>query len=222
MLAVETPFKQPEILFQILPQPLNAARHIRRYVRITDDIQLAKGRIHEVQGISADGFVASVIAATSGAAVWIGRQRDVYSLSPHALRTFFDPARLILTECLSRKEILWAAEQSLRTKGFECVIIQLGAGPNLQESRRLQLAAEEGQAIGLVIIEKGASSSAAQTRWHCSPFKNDVLAANDHTWRWECTKNKSGPCKTWNVRWRIGLNGGKEGDLETGYVDMVS
>lgn len=222
MLAVETPSKQPEILSQILPRPLNAARYIRRYVRLTDDIQLAKGRIHEVQGISADGFVASVIASTSGAAVWIGRQLDVYSLSPHALRTFFDPARLILTECLSRKEILWAAEQSLRTKGFECVIIQLGAGPNLQESRRLQLAAEEGQAIGLVIIEKGASSSAAQTRWHCRPFMSDTIAAN--AWTWECTKNKSGACRAWNVRWRTssGLSGGKEAGLETGYVDMVS
>lgn len=221
LLAAAPPSKPLDILPQILPRALHTARHIRRYVRLTDDILLAKGRIHEIEGPSADGFAACVIAATSDAAAWIGRRGDIYSLSPHALRTFFDPARLILTECLSRKEILWAAEQSLRMKGFECVILQLGTGPSLRESRRLQLAAEEGQTIGLVMIERGANSSAAQTRWHCAPLPSPLCAANDHQWRWECTKNKSGVCRSWDVRWRVKGKYGEDGHA-AGYVDMVS
>lgn len=175
-----------------------------------------RGRIHEVQGTSADGFAAAMIAKAGGSSLWAGRRRDIHSLSPNALLRYFDVSKLTLTECLTRKEILWAADQALRSKGFESVVLQLHQGPNFNESRRLQIAAEAGRSTGLVIINGHAQSSAAQSRWQCTPLKTTTsAAANDHIWQWDCTKNKSGTLGAWQVRW-------KEDGYAAGYVDMVS
>lgn len=182
-----------------------------------------RGRVHEVTGLAADGFVASVLSHMSGSAVWVGRAKDVHSVCPLAVAHYFDPGRLVITECISRQEILWVGEQALRSKGVDCVVIQLAQGPNLRESRRLQLAAEEGYSLGLVIIEKCAQSSAAQTRWQCDPHISDGAAANDHGWIWRLTKNKSGQLGTWQVQWkRPGTISGKGGNYAAGYVHMVS
>lgn len=189
-------------------------------VQLSQSVTLMRRRMHEVTGLAADSFAASVMACTSGPSVWIGRARDVRSVCPLAALKFFDPNRIITTECISRQEILWASEQALRSKGADTVIIHLSQGPNLRESRRLQLAAEEGRSLGLVIIEKCAHSSAAQTRWQCDPAKLPHGAANDQGWVWRLTKNKSGKLGTWHVRWQRNTKG-KDG-YAAGYVNMVS
>ncbi len=172
--------------------------YTRKFVKLTDIVGLAYGRVHEVTGPSQDSFAVCIAAKTAGPIVWIGRDRDVYSLCPSALSRFFDPARLITIECTSRQENLWAAEEALRSKGAECVIVQMDQGPNLKESRRLQLAAEAGRCLGLILIGRRAQSSAAQTRWHCRPAETKE-AANDQIWRWELTKNKSGKTGIWDA-----------------------
>ena len=141
----------------------------------------------------------------TGPIVWIGRRRDVGTITPTALKSFIDPTRIVLTEGMNRKELLWAAEQVLRSKGAALTIIQLSLGPDLKESRRLQLAAEQGRGLGLILIEKRAQSSAAQTRWICEPMLSLNVAANDADlsgqWLWEIIKNKSGPVGRYAVKW---------------------
>ena len=184
-------------------------------IALSENVRLLCSRVHEVTGQSADGFVASVVKRTNGHVIWIGRDNDVYSLCPQALQSFFCPSRLITVEGISRKEILWAAEQALRCQGASAVVVELARGPNLNESRRLQIAAEQGKTLGLIKITKGAQSSAAQTRWQCTPInKTHLSAANDQVWQWQMTKNKNGQTGCWNVKWRQGTNG-------TGDVHMV-
>lgn len=178
-------------------------------------VTLHRGRVHEITGLSGDGFAASILAMLSGPIVWVGRGQDVYSICPLSALSFFDPARLVTTECNTRKDILWAAEQALRSKGSDCVVVQMFQGPNLRESRRFQLAAEEGRTLGLILIEKSAQSSAAQTRWDCNPLPKTDLATNAHTWEWKLIKNKAGKAGCWQVRWRDGLHA-------TRHVHMVS
>ena len=196
--------------FKAVRQPVSLSQNS---VRLPIGVTLERVRVHEVTGLSADSFAAAVIFETVGPVVWIGRSRDVYSVYPPAISTFFDPKRLITTECLSRKEVLWAAEQALRSKGSDGVIVQLRQGPNLKASRRLQLAAELGCTLGLILIDKCAQSSAAQTRWRCDPVSSK--SAKDNGWVWAMTKNKGGKTGRWQVRW-----------TESGYaacdVDMVS
>lgn len=185
----------------------------QNFVHLPMGVSLARGRIHEITGLSVDGFAASVISQTHGPLIWVGRKRDVYSVCPLAAQSYFNPARLVTTECTTRKEILWAGEQALRSKGANCVVMQLCQGPNLRESRRLQLAAEEGQTLGLILIEKTAQSSACETRWQCNPIASEHVA-NDTMWEWALIKNKSGIPGVWRVSW-------KEDAHATGHVVVV-
>ena len=194
-------------------------------VALPDGVQLISGRVHEVTGASADGFIATVLGRTTGHIVWIGRARDIRSICPQAAQNFFCPSRLISVEALSRKEILWATEQALSSRGASVVVAELGRGPDLMESRRLQISAEKGKTLGLIRIGKTAQSSAAQTRWNCCAVlpsdvvtpdmvANDHAVSGDHIWKWEMTKNKNGQTGCWTVGWRRHAN-------DSGHVDMV-
>lgn len=186
---------------------------------LTDELSLQRARIHEVMGQASDSFAVMMAFKLKGPIVWIGRGHDVGSITPTALKNFIDPARIVLTEGTSRKEVLWAGEQALRSKGAALTIIELHIGPDLRESRRLQLAAEEGKGVGLILIRRRAQSSASQTRWICEPqLGSDEVVHNTPMpgpWVWEMTKNKSGPVGRWSVKWR-------EGKDATHNVHMVS
>ena len=175
------------------------------HIRLTDELSLQRGRVHEIMGRANDSFAVMIATKLTGPIVWIGRRRDVGTITPTALKSFIDPTRIVLTEGMNRKELLWAAEQVLRSKGAALTIIQLSLGPDLKESRRLQLAAEQGRGLGLILIEKRAQSSAAQTRWICEPMLSLNVAANDADlsgqWLWEIIKNKSGPVGRYAVKW---------------------
>jgi len=177
---------------------------------LTDELSLQRGRVHEILGTASDSFAVMMATKVTGPIVWIGCRRDVGTITPTALKSFIDPTRVVLTEGTSRKEVLWAAEQVLRSKGAALTIIQLSLGPDLKESRRLQLAAEQGRGLGLILIEKRAQSSAAQTRWTCEPTLSMNTPANDTAltgqWLWELTKNKSGPVGRYAVKWRGGTD----------------
>ena len=194
-------------------------------VALSDGVQLVASRVHEVTGVSADGFIATILGRTQGHIVWIGRARDIRSICPQAAQSFFCPSRLISVEALSRKEILWATEQALSSRGASVVVAELGRGPDLMESRRLQISAEKGKTLGLIRIGKTAQSSAAQTRWNCCAVlpsdvvtpdmvANDHAVSGDHIWKWEMTKNKNGQTGCWTVGWRRHAN-------DSGHVDMV-
>ena len=180
---------------------------VRRQVRLADEPSVVDalsilpddgapalqwGAVHEVTGIGADRFALGALAQAQALhsahpPVWIGRPRDVGTLRPEGLMPWIPPASLTLVEAKRRADILWAAEQVLRAAAQAVCVVQLDQGPGLSESRRLQVAAEAGGALGLVLIARRANSSTCQTRWDCGPD------------RWELTKNKSGRLGAWSV-----------------------
>ena len=171
-------------------------------VPLGPEVYLVRGRVHEVQGDSAESFAMAAGSAMDGPVFWIGLREDVEALSPLGVDDYFDPARLVMTTGVSRLEVLWAGEQALRTEGIACVVIELRSGPDLRESRRLQIAAEESGALGLILIKGRAYTSAAHSRWQCDAIKDDASS-----WRWVCTKNRKGQSKAWRVNWRGNGNG---------------
>lgn len=178
------------------------SRNNHGVVRLGQNVCLARGRMHEIQGDSAEAFAMIAGVVLDGPIFWCGLRDDVESLSPLGAQPFFGPARLVMAEGVSRLEVLWAGEQALRTEGISCVVIELQSGPDLKESRRLQVAAEESGALGLVLIKGRTQTSAAETRWHC-----DALDDKSAIWRWCCTKNRKGETGTWDVTWRGYGNG---------------
>lgn len=162
---------------------------------------LRRGRIHELLGASADSFAAITANKLNRTGIWIGLGRDVETLSPLGLAPFFGPAQLLIVEAVSRGEILWAADVALRAPGQFTVIIDMPDRLSLKESRRLQLAAEAGNTLGLVILHTPPGSSAAQTRWQCEPTPDGPAA-----WMWRCIKGKHGEHGSWRVHWQGGQN----------------
>ncbi len=198
----------------MLPAILSSGVQTYETLILTQGLSLQKGRVHEVIGYARTGFVSVVTGMETGPVIWIGRERAVGALHPMGLKDFINPGRILTVQCLSRKEVLWAAETALRTREASAVVIELSMGPNLQESRRLQLAAEEGGGLGLVLVETRAQTSSVQTRWNCTSCKTKNLGETP-CWIWELIKNKAGPTGTWQVQWR-----GR--DHAPDYVHLVS
>ena len=180
-------------------------------------VRLSRGQVHEALGNSADSFALIVAAAAGGPVVWAGMGCDLGSLSPGGGQSFIDPSRLLISEGVTRTDVLFAGEQALRCDGVSCVVMQLEQGPDLKESRRLQLAAEEGGAIGLALINGRAQTSAAHTRWRCNAIYGSRV-----TWLWTCVKSRKGETGAWRVALCGGGHGWDGGEYGPDLIHMAA
>ena len=171
-------------------------------VRLEDGVSVARGKLHEVCGNGSLGFVACLVGLVEGPVIWVGYKGQRATLNPDGLAAFFDPSRLIMVRGLNRADVLWAGEPALRHRGAGGVVMELGDGPDLRESRRLQIAAEEGGALGLAILRGRAQTSAAHMRWQCEAQNN-----RDYPARWDITKSKDGQRGSWRVRYTNRVRG---------------
>ena len=174
--------------------PLGAMLHRPKALELGIGVRLRQGRLHEVSGAGADMFAIQAAAAQGQPVLWIGLHRDIVTLNPVGLQAWLKVEDLILVEAVSRGESLWAADQALRASGEFCVILDMPDALSLKESRRLQLAAEQGGGIGLLLLRGPASTSAAQTRWACEPRSSDPPS-----WDWVCLKGKNGEAGRWRM-----------------------
>jgi hypothetical protein len=78
---------------------------------------------------------------------WIAPPYTPYA--PALLAAGIDPARLVIVKTCSEKDALWAAEQALASNACGAVLAWL-PGARYQELRRLQIAAESGQALAVL------------------------------------------------------------------------
>ena len=174
--------------------PLGAVLHRPKALDLGEGVQLRRGRTHEVTGAGADMFAVLAAAAHGRDLFWLGLRRDIVTLNPVGLQAYLKVEQIILVEAVSRGELLWAADQALRAPGGFCVILDMPDTLSLKESRRLQLAAEQGGGIGLILLRGPAATSAAQTRWACQP-----VCAEQTTWDWTCLKGKNGETGHWRM-----------------------
>ena len=166
---------------------------------VVGEIGLAEGRVHEVQGEAAIGLILSAASVTRGLVFWIGLARHTRSLRARALAAYFDSSRLVTVQVADRGEALWAAEEALRCSGAGLVVVQIGLGPDLFESRRLQVAARTGGGLGMVVVGRRAQASAAESRWCCEQ-STEGAGSTSGSWIWRMTKNRRGQLREWDVR----------------------
>jgi len=144
---------------------------------------LPLGCLHEVIGAEEDaaaaGFCAVLLGRLSAGrpVLWCeaagGRDGALYA--PGLPAFGLDPARLVRLLARRDSEILWAMEEGLRSGALAAVLGAVDAVPRAA-GRRLQLAAEAGGSIGLLLRRPGtreASGALAVTRWR-------VVAAPAH------------------------------------------
>lgn len=110
---------------------------------------------------------ASAPSSGAGALVWLDPERDIYPPALAAMGVSLDRLYLVRSKVA---EQAWAVAECLRCRGVAAVV---AAPPRLSrvEARRLQLAAERGGGVGLLLRPAGKASTefAAATRWIVSP-----------------------------------------------------
>lgn len=174
---------------------------------------LARGAVHEVMGAAAGGFAAMVAGRAAGPVLWCRDVGDRTMLYGPGLEAYgLAPARVIVTHCRGRTDLLWAMEEGLRTQGLAAVIGEPPGMVDLTASRRLLLAAESSGGLGIVInMQGGFAASALESRWRI-----DAAPAGDAIrprWRVGLERSRGG---AQNVSWIV------ERDEETGHFAVVA
>lgn len=114
-------------------------------------------------------FMAGVAARAWGPVLWVVRRRDLFA--PGLYQAGLAPERVLYAEARDDAELLALMEEGLRHRGLGAVIGEVRRA-GMAATRRLQLAAEGGRTIALLMrrhAREGAdplgSPSAALTRW---------------------------------------------------------
>ncbi len=105
-----------------------------------------------------------------------GRHRPILWLDPQ--QTFYPPAaealgidldRLLVARGLSGADALWLSEQALRCPALAAVVLPMRT-IDPRALRRLQLAAESGTGLGLLVLERPAGHAFAASRLIIEPL----------------------------------------------------
>jgi len=164
--------------------------------------KLKNRRVHEVCGPAAVPYALMMASRAAGTIMFIDAAHSAERLHPAGAGCFVDISRLLVARGKSQADILWIAEEALRSRCVPVVIARLPESVDLTAGRRLQLAAEAGRSLGLFLIRDGEGSNTAETRWHCTQVNTAPDRPLDSTlFQWTCIKNKTGTTGTWTVHW---------------------
>jgi protein ImuA len=120
-------------------------------------------------------FLASIAARREGPVLWALARRDLFA--PGLACAGLAPSRILYAECGRDEDVLAVMEEGLRHGGLAAVVGEAARVP-MAAARRLQLAAEEGGAMALMLKrwrkngeDPLAAPSSAITRWRiaCAP-----------------------------------------------------
>ncbi len=187
---------------------------------------LPRGCLHEIMGTeAAAGFAAGLaarLAGRTGAVLWCLRPRAVFDAGhlhgPGLTQFGLDPGRLIVAQARSDQDLLWAMEEGLRSGRPAAVLGEVGE-VGLAASRRLQLAAEMGGVMALLLRRRKArrESSVAVTRWQVAPAPSgDALSS---VWRVDLVRCRGGAPKSWLMEWHRAVPSGNTDDNANGTED---
>lgn len=177
----------------------------RASVALGPDIVLSRTRMHEACGPARRTFALWLAGQTHGPVLWISPAWWTERLNPDGMMGFADPARFLFVSPDRTEDLLWAAEEALRTGTVPLVITDLPEAPGLTPVRRLHLAAEASRAapIGLLLTPEDGGAQGVETRWHMA------AAHQDHASRWhlERRRARSLPPQSWIARQTHPQNG---------------
>lgn len=176
------------------------------------DAQLAGGglrvdALHEVAPAGAGWgddapatlFLAGIAARNPGPILWLVRSRDLFA--PGLYQAGLAPERVIHAEARDDAELLAMMEDALRHRGLGAVIGEVKKAA-LPATRRLQLAAEGGTTLALLLRRPAkladdplAIPSAATTRWRIAPVPSVALPVEGvgrACWQVELVRQRGG------------------------------
>lgn len=160
---------------------------------------------------SATGFVAALLARGGRPVVWITLQETLHA--PGLMGFGLAAENLIAVTARDKDEALWAMEESLRADSIGAVVGEV-AQVDLTASRRLQLAAEAGGSVGVLLLpdqtqgngEVALTPSAAVTRWRVGaapslPARGLEKLVGATRWQTELLRCRGGVRRSWCLEW---------------------
>lgn len=167
---------------------------------------LPRAALHEVLAAepgAAAGFAALVLARAGGTVLWIAPEPDAWP--PGLARFGLSPAQLVLVRAPRAEDGLWAMEETLRCPAVGAALLVAGA-LDLTAARRLQLAAEAGGVLGLLLRtgEDNAAPTAALTRWRIGAAPSESgspHALGDPAWSLDLLRCRGGRPASWRATW---------------------
>jgi hypothetical protein len=118
--------------------------------------------------------VGSGVAAGAAPVVWCQSARSFYP--PALMASLGIPARRVYVVAPPRTaDVTWAAAECMRCPGVGAVVAAVPSRLTRVEARRLQLAAERGKTLGVLLRPTGPGDDvyAAVTRWLVSPARGE-------------------------------------------------
>jgi protein ImuA len=169
--------------------------------------------VHELISISdesaaaTNGFISVVLGKLmkeGGFCVWIGKRPPLF---PPALKTFgIAPDRILFIDTKKTKDTLWALEEAFKCNALSAVVGEVTEF-GFEESRRLQLAAEQSRVTGFIHRQqpKTENAVACVSRWKITPIASTVPQGMPGigypAWNVKLSKARYGKTGEWQVEW---------------------
>lgn len=179
-----------------------APERMRPQLVLRDGIALTRGRVHEVCGPARWSFALWLAGQCSGPVLWIAPGWECAALNPDGMAEWADPGRFLFVHPRRAANLLWCAEEALRSGAAPLVVAELPEPPALTPVRRLHLAAETGAdqggqsqeaPLGLLLTPGDGGAQGIESRWH-------MAAAHDGSaqrWQLERRRARNAPPKSW-------------------------
>ena len=172
-------------------------------IRFVGDLGLQPGRVHELCGVGRRTLAVRVAGQCRGTVLWIRPAWEPGRLNPEGMLGFADPSRFLFATPKRGEDILWTAEEALRSGVVPLVIADIPTLPSLTAVRRLHLAAEtgaergEGVPLGLLLTPGRGGAPGVESRWF---FRGDHAVAGAGQWRLERLRARTAPESAWKIR----------------------
>jgi protein ImuA len=158
------------------------------------------------QDAAATLFIAGVAARAWGPVLWVVRRRDLFA--PGLAGAGLAHHRILYAEAKDDPELLALMEEGLRHRGLGAVVGEAVRAP-MPATRRLQLAAEGGRTVALLLRRHGRQGadpleppSAAVTRWRVAAAPSAPLPApgvGRARWSLSLVRQRGGDTHQWTV-----------------------
>ena len=168
-------------------------------VELHPEIVLSCGRAHEICGSARRTFAVWLAAHVRGPVIWIEPDWVPDRLNPEGMVGFCNPSRFVFVTARRKQDLLWVAEEALRSQAAQLVVSDLPQAPGLVPTRRLHLAAagrepRDSPPVCLLLTPDGAARGIG-TRW----CMTGAHGGSQRRWRLERLRDPARPPKTWIV-----------------------